>query len=163
MNESHIGPHDGAFGWGTALDPAGSIPMCVTTESFRPNYGLGVDLGSNRNEYQEYFLWRLVVRVDNLTTFMCRFSWNLGALASKNLQGMSRPTHALLIVIITHFMFHICCICKHYLLYFSLFSASFTWHISPLASLSKHVFSDWFLIIISRLFPYVLFVYPFIL
>jgi hypothetical protein len=26
------------------------------TQSFRPHYGRGVDLASNRNEYQEYFL-----------------------------------------------------------------------------------------------------------
>jgi len=28
----------------------------VSMESFRPHYGPGVDLASNRNEYQEYFL-----------------------------------------------------------------------------------------------------------
>jgi len=27
------------------------------TQSFRPHYGRGVDSASNRNEYQEYFLW----------------------------------------------------------------------------------------------------------
>ena len=27
------------------------------TLSFRPHYDSGVDLASNRNEYQEYFLW----------------------------------------------------------------------------------------------------------
>jgi len=26
------------------------------TQSFRPHYGPGVDLASNRNEYREYFL-----------------------------------------------------------------------------------------------------------
>jgi hypothetical protein len=126
--------------------------MCVTNESFRPNYGPGVDLAFNRNEYQEYFLWRPVVRVENLTTFMCRFFRNLGASASKNPQGMSGPAQALLVVVNTHVMFYICCICKQYLLYFSLFFASFTRHFSPLASLSKHVFTYLFLIIVSRLF-----------
>jgi hypothetical protein len=27
------------------------------TESFRPNYGPGVDSASNRNVYHEFFLW----------------------------------------------------------------------------------------------------------
>ena len=36
--------------------------------------------------------WRRPVRrADNLTTFMCRLSWKLGASASWNPQGLSRP------------------------------------------------------------------------
>ena len=35
-------------------------------------------------------------RADNLTTFMCRLSWNLVALPSRNLQGLSRPVMGLL-------------------------------------------------------------------
>ena len=35
-------------------------------------------------------------RSDNLTTFMCRLSWNLGASTSWNLQGLSRPVMGLL-------------------------------------------------------------------
>jgi hypothetical protein len=34
---------------------------------------------------------RSVRKVDNLATFMCRLSWNLGALTSWNPQGLSRP------------------------------------------------------------------------
>ena len=30
------------------------------TQSFRPHYGPGVDSGSNRNEYQEFFLGVMV-------------------------------------------------------------------------------------------------------
>jgi len=30
-------------------------------------------------------------RADNVTTFMCRLSWNMGALTSWNPQGLSRP------------------------------------------------------------------------
>jgi hypothetical protein len=37
-----------------------------------------------------------VRRADNLTTFMCRLSWNLGALTSWNPQGLSRPIMGLL-------------------------------------------------------------------
>ena len=33
---------------------------------------------------------------DNLTTFMCRLAWNLGASASWNPQGLSRPVMGLL-------------------------------------------------------------------
>jgi len=31
-----------------------------------------------------------VLRADNLTTFMCQLSWNLGASTSWNPQGLSR-------------------------------------------------------------------------
>jgi hypothetical protein len=37
-----------------------------------------------------------VRRADNLTTFMCRLSWNLGASTSWNPQGLSRPVMGLL-------------------------------------------------------------------
>jgi len=37
-----------------------------------------------------------VRRVDNLTTFVCRLSWNLGSSASWNSQGLSRPVMGLL-------------------------------------------------------------------
>jgi len=50
------------------------------TYSFRPHCGPGIDSASNRNEYQEYFLVGLswpVLRADNLTTFMFRFSWKI--------------------------------------------------------------------------------------
>jgi len=41
--------------------------------------------------------WRRpVCRADNLTTFMCRLSWNLGASTSWNHQGLSRPVMGLL-------------------------------------------------------------------
>jgi len=39
---------------------------------------------------------RSVRRADNLTTFMCRLSWNLGASTSWNPQGLSRPVMGLL-------------------------------------------------------------------
>jgi len=40
-------------------DDVGYKPVarsCELTQSFWPQYGCGVDSGSNRNEYQEYFL-----------------------------------------------------------------------------------------------------------
>jgi len=41
--------------------------------------------------------WRRPVRrADNLTTFMCRLSWNLGASTSWHPQGLSRPVMVLL-------------------------------------------------------------------
>jgi len=41
--------------------------------------------------------WRRPVRrADNLTTFMCRLSWNLGASTSWNSQGLSRPVMGLI-------------------------------------------------------------------
>ena len=39
---------------------------------------------------------RLVLRADNLTTFMCWLSWNLGISTSWNPQGLSRPVMGLL-------------------------------------------------------------------
>jgi hypothetical protein len=39
---------------------------------------------------------RPVRRADNLTNFMCRLSWNLGASTSWNPQGLSRPVMGLL-------------------------------------------------------------------
>jgi hypothetical protein len=60
---------------------------------------LGVDSASNRNEYQAYFLGgktRPVRKADNLTTFMCRLSRNLGASTSWNPLGLSRPVMGLL-------------------------------------------------------------------
>ena len=39
---------------------------------------------------------RPVRKADNLTTFMCRLSWSLGASTSWNPQGLSRPVMGLL-------------------------------------------------------------------
>jgi len=48
--------------------PAGVSGFFIDTKSFRSHYGPGVDLASNRNEYQEYFLGygRPVRKADNL-------------------------------------------------------------------------------------------------
>ena len=61
----------------------------------RPHYGPEVDSASNRNEYQGYLLGdiRPVLRADNLTTFMCRLSWNSG---SPDLLEPSGPVQACL-------------------------------------------------------------------
>jgi hypothetical protein len=40
--------------------------------------------------------WRLVRRADNLTTFMCRLSWNLESSTSWSPLGLSRPVMELL-------------------------------------------------------------------
>jgi hypothetical protein len=42
-----------------------------------------------------------VPRADNLTTFMCRLSWNLGASLSWNRQGLSRPVIGVLYLYLT--------------------------------------------------------------
>ena len=52
---------------------------------------------STRNIY--WGLRRPVRKADNLTTFMCRFSWNLGASNSWNPQGLSRPVMGLLYIL----------------------------------------------------------------
>jgi hypothetical protein len=58
-----------------------------------------VDSASNRNEYQKYFLGDKGGRClwwDNITTFICRLSWNLGPLTSWITQGLSRPVRGLI-------------------------------------------------------------------
>ena len=69
------------------------------TRCFRSHYDARGDSASNRNEYQEYFLGGKggpVRRADNLTTFMCRLSWTLGASVSCNTRGLSRPVKGML-------------------------------------------------------------------
>ena len=64
----------------------------------------GSNSASNRNEYLEYFLGVKAAGAYGFkfTTFMCRLSWNLGASASWNPQGLSRPVMGLL------YLFHHC-------------------------------------------------------
>ena len=70
--------------------------------SIRPHYGPGVNSASNRNEYQEYFLGQRwpVLRSDNLPTFMCRLSWNLGTSTSWSPLDLSRAVTGLLYIYI---------------------------------------------------------------
>jgi hypothetical protein len=85
------GVHRGAVGWGTALQVGRSrvrfhmVSMGLTqpsTEMSIRNISWG---------------WRRSARrADNLTTFMFRLSWNLGASTSWNPQGLSRPVMGLL-------------------------------------------------------------------
>jgi hypothetical protein len=110
------GARDGAVGWGTALQagrsrvrfPIVSLEFFIDNRS-RPNYGPRVDSASNRNEYQEYLFGerRPMRRADNLTTFMCRLSWNLGASNSWNPQGLSRPIMWMLHLILVGVVYRI--------------------------------------------------------
>jgi hypothetical protein len=59
---SHEEVRGGPVGWATVLQAGRSrfrFPMVSLdfslTQSFRPHYGPGVDLASNRNKYQEHF------------------------------------------------------------------------------------------------------------
>jgi hypothetical protein len=62
-----------------------------------------------------------VCRADNLTTFMCRLSWNLGASTSWNPQGLSRPIMGLLYLTFTLlYLTHICTNIYCYIAYISL-------------------------------------------
>ena len=68
-------------------------------ESFRTQYGPGVDSASNRNEYQEYFLGGKGGRCIGLTTLPLSCAdclRNLGASAYWNLKVLSRPVMGLL-------------------------------------------------------------------
>jgi len=80
-----------------------SIPACVIgvfidIKSFLSHYGSGVDLASNRNEYQEHFLGSKVGRCVRLTTYHhpVPLSRNLGTLTSCNPLGHSRPVMGLI-------------------------------------------------------------------
>lgn len=60
---------------------------------------LGVILVTKRNEYQGYFLvgiGSLVHTADNLTTFVCQSSWNVGASAYWKPRAFSRRVMGLL-------------------------------------------------------------------
>jgi len=83
----------GAFGWGTAPQAEGLTPDGVTGIFHWPHSGTGLDSASNRNEYQEYFLWSKSGRRLRLTS---RLSWNLRASTSWNPRGLSRPVQGLL-------------------------------------------------------------------
>jgi len=65
---------------------AGSIPDgaigIFQWQSFRPRYGRGFDSASNGNECQQ------ALRADYITTFICRWSCNLGASYTWTPQGL---------------------------------------------------------------------------
>ena len=78
--------------------PAGVIGFFIDIKPFRSHYGPGVDSASNRNEYQEYFLWGKCSRRVRLTTYHhpVPLSRNLGILTSWNPLGPSEPVMGLL-------------------------------------------------------------------
>ena len=100
-----VGESRSAVGWGTALQVGRSrvrLPM-VSLEFFIDNpSGRTMALGSTQpptemNTSDASWGWkRAVRRAYNLTTFMYRLSWNLGASASWNPLGLSRPVMGLL-------------------------------------------------------------------
>ena len=101
----HFGARGGAGGWGTALQVAGSIPDGVIGIFHWHNpsgstVAPGLDLASNRNEYQEYFLGGKGGRCLWLTTFMCQLSWNLRVSAFWNPHGLSRVVQGLLVLFV---------------------------------------------------------------
>jgi len=88
--------------YATSQKVAGSIPDGVVGIFWHSPSGHTMALGltqpltemSTRNIS---WGWRRAVhRSDNLTTFMCRLSWNLGASTSWNPQGLPRPVMGLL-------------------------------------------------------------------
>ena len=87
----------------TSRKVAGSIPDGVIGIFHWHNpSGRTMTLGSTQPLTQmstrniSWGLRRPVRRADNLTTFMCRLSWNLEASTSWNPQGLSRPVMGLL-------------------------------------------------------------------
>jgi hypothetical protein len=95
------GARGGAVGWGTELQVGRrrvQSPMVLLEFFYWHSHssrviGSGVDSASNRNDYQECFRR---VNPDNIATFMCRLSWNVGVLNCWNRLGLSRNVKVLL-------------------------------------------------------------------
>ena len=96
------GARGGAVGWGRKV--AGSIPDGVIGIFHRHNSsGRNMALGLTQPLTETSTRNIPVRRADNLTTFMCRLSWNLGASTSWNPQGLSRPVMGLLYLLPVQF------------------------------------------------------------
>jgi hypothetical protein len=83
----------------TSLMVAGSIPNGVTGIFHGHNPSSRTMALGLTQPLTEYFLGGKgshVHRADNLTTFICRLSWNMGASTSWNPQDLSRPVMGLL-------------------------------------------------------------------
>jgi hypothetical protein len=79
--------------WATSRKVAGSILHCVTGIYHWSNpFGRAMALRSTQplTEMGGEGWRRPVRRADNLTTFMCRLSWNMGALTCWNPQALSK-------------------------------------------------------------------------
>ena len=102
------GARGGAVGWGTALQAGKSgFRFSMVSLKFFSDIILPVALWpcSWLSLYQKWVPGifpegqrRPVRRTDNLTTFMCRMSWNLGASTSWNPQGLSWPVQSFIII-----------------------------------------------------------------
>ena len=95
------GARGGPVGWGTALQ-AGLIPdgdigifHWHNPSSRTMVLGLTQPLTEISTRNISWGQRRPVRRADNLTTFVCRLSWNVGASTSWNPQGLSRPVMVL--------------------------------------------------------------------
>ena len=99
-------PSSGAVGWGTALQAGRSrvrFSMCIFGIFHRYNPSSStLTLGSTQPVTEmstrniSWVFRRPVLRADNFTIFICRFSWNLGTWTFWNTQGLSRPVQELL-------------------------------------------------------------------
>ena len=97
----YSGIRGGAVGWGTALQdgrsrvrfPVVSLVFIIDISSSR---SMALGLTQPLMDMSIFLGGGAVRRADNLTTFMCRLSWNLRASTSWNPQGLSRPVLVLL-------------------------------------------------------------------
>ena len=96
-----MGALGGAVGWGTALQAGRSLVLFRMVSfplTYRPQNGplLSTPPLTEVSTRCLLGLRRPVCRADNLTTIMCRLSWNLGISASWNRQGLSSSVQGLL-------------------------------------------------------------------
>ena len=93
----------GAAGWGNALQAGRSrvrfpiVSLQFFVDIILPDaLGLTQPLTEMSTRNISWGVKRPVRRADNLTTFICRVSWNLGATTSWSPRGLSRPVMGLL-------------------------------------------------------------------
>ena len=99
----------------TSLKVAGSIPDGITGIFHWHNpscrtmaLGLTQPLTEMSTRDISWEVRRTVRRADDITTFTCRLSWNLGASIFWNPQGLSRPVMGMLSLLQLHEQFYLC-------------------------------------------------------
>jgi len=102
-----------------------SLEFFIDIKSFRSHYGPGVDSSSNRNQYQEHFLWGKGGRCVRLTTLppSCAFVIKSGKLNFLEPSGPLQACNGIALLLPLPFTRH----CKHCALIYLLQDVSATY------------------------------------